>query len=69
MLRRDFTAAERLLFLAHAARVRDEVDAELGGLLLRVADGDDEALAAVHDRANVLGRHDIADRIRRLVTE
>jgi hypothetical protein len=35
--------------------------------LLRVADGDDSALPAVHDRLNVLSNFDGADRIRRLV--
>jgi hypothetical protein len=67
MLRRPLTLAERIAFTLAATRVRDEVDIELGELLLRVADGDDSALAAVHDRLNVLGNFEGADRIRRLV--
>jgi len=69
MIRRDFTFAESCWFTLAATRVRDEVDAELGNLLLRVARGDDSALPAVHDRMNVIGRFDGADRLRRLVCE
>jgi hypothetical protein len=69
MLRRPFTFEEWFRFTLAAARVREEVDQELGDLLLRVADGDDTALALVHDRLTVLGDFDGADRIRRLITE
>lgn len=69
MLRRKFTFTERIQVILLAARIRDEVDNELGQLLMRVADGDDVALAEAHDRFNVLGRFEGADRIRRLVCE
>lgn len=69
MIRRKFTFSEWVCFALAASRVRDEVDRELGELLLRVADGEDDALAAVHDRLNVLGDFAGADRIRRLVRE
>lgn len=69
MLRRKFTFTERIQVILLAARIRDEVDNELGQLLMRVADGDDVALAEAHDRLNVLGRFEGADRIRRLVCE
>lgn len=67
MLRRKFTFEEWFWFTLAAARVRDEVDEELGKLLLRVSQGDDSALALAHDRLNVIGRFDGADRIRRIV--
>jgi uncharacterized NAD(P)/FAD-binding protein YdhS len=69
MLRRQFTFDEWFRFSRAAARVRDEVNAELGELLLRVSKGDDSALADVHDRLNVLGNFAGADQIRRLVLE
>lgn len=69
MLRRKFTFEERVSLILAAARVRDEVDAELGALLLRVAQSEDEALSLVHDRLNVIGRFEGADRIRKLVCE
>lgn len=65
---RPFTLDEWFRFSLAAVRVRDEVDAELGELMLRVAGGDD-SLAAVHDRLNVLGHFEGADRIRRIVQE
>ncbi len=55
-------------FVVAATRVHDNVDAELGELMLAAADDDTvEAWAKVHDRANVIGRHDLADRLRQLV--
>lgn len=69
MLRRKFTFDEWFWFTLAAGRVKDEVDAELGELLLRVSRGDDSALSLVHDRMNVIGRFDGADKIRQIVCE
>jgi hypothetical protein len=55
-------------FVLAAERVRSEVDAELGELLLAASKTDTiEAWAKVHDRANVIGRHDLSDRLRQLI--
>jgi hypothetical protein len=54
-------------FTLAAALVREQVDRELGDLLLAVSAGDDSKLAAVHDRLNVLGRFDDADKIRKIL--
>jgi len=66
---RKFTQAERAALTLAAARVRDEVDGEAGQLLLRIASGDESpaVYAALHDRLNVAGRHDQADRLRALL--
>lgn len=64
---RAFTLDERVRFVLAAARVRDEVDRELGLLLLAVARGDDSALAAVSDRLLEMGDDVRAERVRRLV--
>lgn len=69
MLRRKFTFEEWFAFTLAAARVEKEVDAELGRLLLKISGGDDSAIAAVHDRLNVIGNFAGADRIRKLVQE
>lgn len=67
MLHRPFTLDELCRFTLAATRVRDEVDRELGELLLRVAAGDDDALALAHDRLNVVGRFEQADKLREIV--
>jgi len=55
-------------FVLAACRVRDETDKELGEALLAAAKEDtEEAWAKVHDRANIIGRHDLADRLRQLI--
>jgi hypothetical protein len=69
MLRRKFTFAEWAQFTLAAGRVRDEVDRELGELLLRVSSGDDDALALAHDRLNVLGDFAGADKLRKIMSE
>jgi hypothetical protein len=63
---RPFTLPELYALVTLSARIRRDVDAALADALDRVAAGDDSALAAVHDRLNVLGRFPEADRIRRL---
>lgn len=64
----NWTLENKLGFVLAACRVRDETDRELGEALLAAANEDTvEAWAKVHDRANVIGRHDLADRLRQLV--
>jgi hypothetical protein len=69
MLRRRFTLEEKLHLVIVASKVQETIDKELGDALLRIADGDDSAFAAVHDRLNVMGNFADADRIRKLVME
>lgn len=69
MLRRKFTLDEKLWLVLIASKVQVRIDQELGDALLAIADGDDSAFAKVHDRLNVLGEFDDADRIRKLVSE
>lgn len=64
---RKFTFEEWARFILLAAQIRDEIDHELGTLLKEAGTTDTpEAWAAVHDRFNVLGDFDGADRIREL---
>jgi hypothetical protein len=66
MALRPFTLSEWAAFTLAAARVRDEIDRELGEALLCVARGDDGALARVYDRLLILGEFAGADRLRAL---
>jgi hypothetical protein len=61
---RPFTHAERAAFIQAATAVRERNDAELGDLLLRVADGDDAALIQARDRLGTLGGLEYAERLR-----
>ncbi len=67
MIVRPFTLAESVALIRLSVIISRDVDAELGALLSRLAGGDDTALPALHDRANIIGRPEIADGIRRLV--
>jgi hypothetical protein len=58
---------DRLRLLMLASRIRHEVDAEMAVAVERIANGDDGAHAQLHDRAHVIVRPDLADRIRRIV--
>lgn len=64
---RRLTVLERISLQLAAGRIRREVDVALADALDHVAAGDDAALADVHDRLNVIGRPEDADRIRRLL--
>jgi len=66
-LRRKFTQEESCWLSLFAARVGDEVDAVLGDLMTALAWGDDSVLPEIHDRCNVLGMHDRADLIRKII--
>lgn len=63
---RPLTHLERLSLTLAAIQVRD-IDEQLAQLLQQIADGDDAAYPAVYDRLNMLGRFDLADRLKRLV--
>lgn len=67
MLHRRFTLAESVHLIGLALRVQREIDHDLGELYLRLAGGDDSVLPAIHDKLNILGRHDEADKLRRIV--
>jgi hypothetical protein len=66
MLRRKFTLGEQIRFTLAAIRVRDEVDRELGELMI-AASSDDSLWPKVHVRLNVIGRFDQADWLRQIV--
>jgi hypothetical protein len=69
MIRRPFTLGECIRMAQLSAAVRREGNPELASLIERLASGDDSALPAFHDELNVLGRHDLADALRKLVRE
>ena len=64
---RPLTGREAANLLTIGAHVASTVDDELGGLLMKIAMGDDGVIPAVHDRCNVLGRFDLADRLKTLM--
>lgn len=64
---RPLTLAESVRLVVLAGLVRRNVDAELGELLYRVAGGDDSVLPACYDRLHVIGRPELADRLRDLM--
>jgi hypothetical protein len=66
-LRRKFTLAEAVRIVQLAAAVERD-DPPMADILRRLARGDDTAIADFHDRANILGRPEIADDVRRLMT-
>jgi hypothetical protein len=63
---RPFTLAESIRLVALAGHMRG-IDAGLADLTLRLAAGDDSALPEFHDRLTVIGRPELADRLRALV--
>lgn len=64
---RQFTLAESLRLIQLGCQIERETDAALGKLICRLAGGDDSTLPEIHDRCNVIGRHDIADKIRKFL--
>lgn len=64
-MKKAFTFDEWFRFTLAVCRVRDEIDHELGELMIR-AGCDDSLWPAVHDRANVIGQHALADSVRAL---
>ncbi len=66
-LRRRFTDREAARMVVLAAQIGDTIDAELGRLLACLALGSDEVLPQIHDRLNVLGRFEGADRLRKII--
>lgn len=69
MALRKLTGDEVLGLLLLAGRIEDEIDAEMGHAVRRVAQGDDSALAQVYDRLAACGRLDQAEQIKRLVED
>lgn len=65
--RRPFTLRESLRLIQLACVVRRDGNPELADLMERLAGGDDTALPAFHDCLNVLGRYELADRLRKMV--
>lgn len=65
---RRLTLGEQMSLLLLAGRIEAEVDRDLGGLILKVAGGDDTALVPAVDRLIELGRHEQAERFKKLVT-
>lgn len=66
---RPLTIPESIQLARLGMQIERDVDIELGHAILRIAGGDDSSFPKVHDRANVIGRFDIADRVRALVSE
>lgn len=64
---RAFTIAESLRMIRLGCQIKREVDEQLGELILKIAGGDDSVFPALHDRCNVIGRFDIADKIQSLL--
>lgn len=64
-MKKAFTFDEWFAYVLSAARVRDQIDCELGELLLQ-AGSDDSVWPMVYDRANVIGQCELADSIRNL---
>jgi hypothetical protein len=62
---RPFTLAESVRLVALAGHMRG-IDAGLADLTLRLAGGDDSALPAFYDRLLIIGRPELADRLRAL---
>jgi hypothetical protein len=61
---RPFTPDERAAFAEAAMQIRDELDAELGDLLLRVAAGEESALTLACERLEEIGCCQYAARLR-----
>lgn len=66
---RRWTLAEYVALVLIAGRLRAEVDAELGDLCERLARGERGLFPALHDRLLIVGRPELADRLRALVEE
>jgi hypothetical protein len=69
MIRRKFTPEESTQVWLLALQIRRDVDEQLGRLLQRLANGDDSVLPGIHDRLNVIGRPEVADRLHKLIFE
>ncbi len=69
MIVRPFTLTESIALIRLSVIISSDVDAELGSLLSRLAGGDDETIPLIHDRTNIIGRPEIADRIRQLMLD
>jgi hypothetical protein len=66
---RKLTFEESCNLLLLAGRLRKEVDGTLADLVERVVAGDDTALVPMADRLIELGRPEMAERLKTLLTE
>lgn len=64
---KKLTLSESMTLLLLAGEIEEQVDADLAGLVRRVAAGDDTALAPAVDRLKELGREEEAERLKRAV--
>ena len=64
---RRLTLNESMTLLLLAGRIEEEIDADLAGLVRRVAAGDDTALVPAVDRLKELGREEQAERLKKML--
>ena len=63
------TLEESMTLLLLAADIERDVDADLAGLVRRVASGDDTAMVPMTDRLIEIGRPELAERLKKLLVK